>query len=200
MDAIAGAGKFDMLTLIPNSPLPRNWERAFGYKGAARWLAVYWTPCGDEAMYNDGQVSATANWRAFQELTNMYHAAITNALVESGACPADDAWAAIFYFGSSDAEASHCLLLDLVERKIYFDEIGPGLQCVTGQHPPVPSFGPVEITSEMFVQAVVNARAAGVGRIGQPFRLCGCQSGWVRDKDGGYGPCPAGCDNGIKWL
>ena len=36
--------------------LPRNWERAFGYDGEARYVAFYWTPVGDEAMYDDGQV------------------------------------------------------------------------------------------------------------------------------------------------
>lgn len=188
-----------MPIIVPGAPLPRNWERAFGYKGEARWLATYWTPYGDEAMYNDGQVSATANWRTFQELTNMYRAAITKALVESGACPADDARAAIFYFGSSDAEASHCLVLDLAERKIYFDEIGPGLQYVTSQHPPAPSSEPIEITSEIFFQSIVNAQASMDERLNRRFRLCGCQSGWVRDKGGGYDPCPVGCDNGIVW-
>jgi hypothetical protein len=186
--------------LIPNSTIPRNWERAFGYKGAARWLAAYWTPCGDEAMYDDGQVAATANWRAFQELTSRHRAAITNALVESGACPKDDAWAALYYFGSSDSEASHCMLLDLAERKVYFDEIGPGLQYVTSQHPPAPNTEPIEITSEMLlVQALMSARASTAEQFRGNFRLCSCGNGWVRASDGGYDRCPAGCDNGIVW-
>lgn len=189
-----------MRTLIPNSPLPRNWERAFGYKGSARWLAVYWTPSGDEAMYDDSQVSVTANWRVFQELTRRYRVAITNALVQSGACPAEDAWAAIYYFGSSDADASHCLLLDLTERKIYFDEIGPGLQYVViGQHPPVPDIEPVEITSEMLAKALADAQASMREAFSRPFRLCSCQGGWAQAKDGGYDLCPTGCENGIMW-
>jgi len=187
-------------TLIPDSPLPRNWERAFGYKGTARWLAAYWTPCGDEATYNDGQVSATANWRVFQELTGRYRAAITNALVESGACPADDAWAAIYYFGSSDAEASHCLLLDLVERRILFAEMLPGLQQVVGQHPPAPAMELVAITNEMLAKAIAEVRAETLQRFERPCRLCGCQDGWAQAEDGGYDPCPARCDNGIVWL
>ena len=95
-------------------------------------VTLDWTPGDDEAVYDDGQVSTTANWRVFQELTGRYRAAITNALVQSGACPAEEAWAAIFYLGSSDAEVSHCLLLNLAERTIYSDELGPGLQYVTG--------------------------------------------------------------------
>jgi hypothetical protein len=34
--------------------LPRNWERALGYDGDARCVAFYWTPAGDDAMYDDG--------------------------------------------------------------------------------------------------------------------------------------------------
>jgi len=45
--------------------LPRNWERAFGYDGEARYVAFYWTPVGDEAMYDDGQVSGDGNWQMF---------------------------------------------------------------------------------------------------------------------------------------
>lgn len=186
-------------TLIPNAPLPRNWEHAFGYSGNARWLATYWTPCGDEAMFNDGQISATANWRVFQELTGKYRPAITNALVQSGACPQEDAWAAIYYLGSSDAEPSHCLLLDLAERKVYVDELASGSRYVTSQHPLAESALPVEVTSEMLTQVIMNARAATTRRYRRPFRPCSCQGGWVRGGDDGYDPCPASCDGGIVW-
>jgi hypothetical protein len=37
--------------------LPRNWERALGYDAKARDVAFYWTPVGDEVMY-DGDESA----------------------------------------------------------------------------------------------------------------------------------------------
>ncbi len=185
------------MRLVPDSPLPRNWEHAFGYGGNARWLAAYWTPCGDEAMFSDGQISATANWPAFQELVRLYCAAITNALVQSGACPADDAWAAIYYFGSSDAEASHCLLLDLAERKIYFDEIGTGY--VASQHPRPPAAEVPRFTSEEVSKLISEAFARlPTARAGN-FRVCGCNGGWARGEDGGYDPCPNKCDGGILW-
>jgi hypothetical protein len=41
--------------------MPRNWERAFGYDGEARYVCFYWTPLGDEAMYDDGQIAADGN-------------------------------------------------------------------------------------------------------------------------------------------
>jgi hypothetical protein len=85
--------------ILPNSPLPRNWERAFGYKGSARYLAVYWTPCGDEAMYADGHTSGTAHWPVFQELIRQYRTEITNTMITSGICPPENARIAVYYLG-----------------------------------------------------------------------------------------------------
>jgi hypothetical protein len=43
--------------------LPRNWEHAVGYDldEPARWLAAWWEPASDEAMYDDGRLSGTGN-------------------------------------------------------------------------------------------------------------------------------------------
>jgi hypothetical protein len=79
--------------------LPRNWVRAFGYDGEARYVAFYRTPVGDEAMYDDGQVSGDGNWQLFLTLRHQH--------------PELDQR---YNVGDSDAEADHWLLLDRETR------------------------------------------------------------------------------------
>ena len=110
---------------------------------------------------------------------------------------ADDAWGALYYLGSSDNEASHCLLLDLAERTISVSDIGAGIKFVVRQHPPT---SPIEVTEEMLAQALSEARAVTADRFSRPFQLCACLGGWVPASDGGYDSCPNGCNNGIIWL
>ncbi len=96
-------------TLVENAVLPHNWERAVGYDGQARFLAVWWESCGDEVVYGDGQVTATGHWLFFLHLTRELwgtplHLALNGAL-----------WA----LGSSEEPATHRLILDLQERRGY---------------------------------------------------------------------------------
>ncbi len=148
-------------------------------------------------MYADGQVSGTAHWPIYQELIHKYQAAITDAMLTSGMCQPADAWSAVYSLGSSDNEASHCLLLDLAERTISISEIEAGIKFVVRQHPPAPL---LEITEEMVRQALTEARAVTADRFFRPFQLCACMGGWMPVSDDGYDPCPKGCDNGIIWL
>ena len=47
---------------------PEFWP-ALGYEGEARYVAVYWEQCGDEAAWADGRVAfAGAFWPAYQSL------------------------------------------------------------------------------------------------------------------------------------
>ena len=52
---------------IPVPPAPIL-EQAVGYRNArdARFLALWWEPCGDEAMVSDGFETFTGNWRGYQ--------------------------------------------------------------------------------------------------------------------------------------
>lgn len=174
--------------------LPANWERAFGYRGDARWLAAYWTPAGDEAVYDDGLVSATANYRVYISLLKDYRKEITDAMIGAGACPPDAAWSAVYCMGSSNDDATHCFLLDLQERQIYAADLQTGLQAVADQHPPAP---PVEISDEDLDQLLRDI--AGMRVTTGEFRLCTCSGGWLKTPNG-YAPCPAGCDNGVVWT
>ena len=38
--------------------IPNDFLRAFGYPGPRRFVALYWTPMGDEACFDGGQSSA----------------------------------------------------------------------------------------------------------------------------------------------
>ena len=44
------------------APIPPQLKEALGYEGDARFVAFYWSPDGDEAMYDDGQTSGDGDW------------------------------------------------------------------------------------------------------------------------------------------
>jgi hypothetical protein len=89
-------------------PVPPQIEAAVGLPDTpARYFAVYWSPCGDEANYDDGRNSGTGNWTGYLAYTR--HPAVAFAL-------------APYNLGSSDQEAEHWLLFDRRNRKA---SIGP---------------------------------------------------------------------------
>lgn len=57
-------------TALYVAPLPRHREKALGYRPASPrpWFIAYWTPFGDEAMYEDGIVSATGHWQPYLDI------------------------------------------------------------------------------------------------------------------------------------
>lgn len=88
--------------------VPPQLEQAVGLPDTpARYFAIFWHPCGDEAEYDDGRSSGTGNWTGY--LAYVRHPAVALAL-------------APFNLGSSDAEAVHSLLIDRRERKA---SVGP---------------------------------------------------------------------------
>src|SRR5689334_13072129 len=47
-------------------PVPPQLEAAVGLPDTpARFFAVYWQPCGDEACYDNGRSSGTGNWTGY---------------------------------------------------------------------------------------------------------------------------------------
>lgn len=84
-------------------PVPPQLEAAVGLPDTpARYFAIYWHPCGDEAEYDDGRGSGTACWSGY--LAYVRHPAAALAL-------------APYHLGSSDEEAAHRILVDRRERK-----------------------------------------------------------------------------------
>lgn len=90
---------------IPVPPAPLL-EHAVGYQRetAARFLALWWEPCGDETMVSDGRVSFTGNWPGY--LAYVQHPHI---------CP----HLSPYNLGSSEEEAEYHLVIDRQESTAY---------------------------------------------------------------------------------
>jgi hypothetical protein len=119
-----------LLLPIPVPPAPLL-ERAVGYQNerSARYMALWWEPCGDEVMVSDGYVSFTGHWPGY--LAFIQHRRIYPQLVGLN-------------LGSSEENADYHLVIDLVERKAYVapnrdaDQLLSS-QWQTGQRPALPA-------------------------------------------------------------
>jgi hypothetical protein len=158
--------------------LPRNWERAFGYTGEARCVAFYWTPVGDEALYDDGQVSGDGNWRLFLTLRHQH--------------PKLD-WD--YNLGYSDVEAGHWLLLDRQTRDLGVLPKAEAQARLRQQWPTLDldaELTPLDwdLIQEAVGQAMDNVNSA-TEHI-QPCDTCfySIAPGWLHAADGGFDPCP----------
>jgi hypothetical protein len=158
--------------------LPRNWERAFGYDGEARYVAFYWTPVGDEAMYDDGQVSSDGNWRLFLTLRHQH--------------PELDRR---YNLGYSEMEADHWLLLDRETRELVVLPRAEARARLRQQWPLMDL--DTELTAldwsviqEAVQQALDNVETA-MEQI-QPCDTCfySVAPGWLQSEGGGFDPCP----------
>ncbi len=173
--------------------LPRNWERAFGYRGAARWLAVWWTPAGDEALFDDGQGQATAQWVVYLDLVeNRIATPLEHLFINEPR--------GRHVLGSSDEEATHCLLLDLEQRAVYVAPITDALNFLESQYPASQQIPQEHIHIDMDdLLEAIRSMARRVPDV-TPRDLCRvCRGvGWVLAEDGGYDEC-AIC-RGQGWL
>ncbi len=84
------------LVVLPLKSPPTLLE-AVGYHGEAQYVALYWTPYGDELMLYDGVVSRDGNWQAWLTFTDHR---LTRAVLAG------------YQLGSSEAEAEHWLVVD----------------------------------------------------------------------------------------
>lgn len=95
-----------MIRQIPIK-LPWSFEDALGYPRGFRWVAFFWEPCGDEAMFDDGYCSTDGNWWGFLQFTR--HPSVRRWLTDCD-------------LGSSENEATHWLLCDLESRDVFVGE------------------------------------------------------------------------------
>ncbi len=84
--------------------VPPMLEQALGYNGQARLVAFYWSARCDQAMFDDGVVSADAEQPTYQSL-------LEHPLVAAHLCAYD--------LGSSEQEARQWLLPDREARVLY---------------------------------------------------------------------------------
>jgi hypothetical protein len=122
-------------------PVPPMLEEAIGYTGPARFVAFSWTPYGDEAEYTDGRYAGTGHWDGF--LAYIQHPTIAPKLRP-------------FDFGSSEAEATHTLLLDRDQRILY---IAPAEKTDGLLRTQWPEPTPVRMTKAALEKATREARA-----------------------------------------
>jgi hypothetical protein len=79
---------------------------------------------GDEALYNDGRLSATGNWEAF--ITYVRHPAVSPLLQD-------------YDLGSSNSEAKHAIILDQEKHEVFIAPVKAVQTFLTKQWPPEPS-------------------------------------------------------------
>lgn len=110
--------------MIPlDVPVPPMLEQATGYHGdAPRYFSLYWEPCGDESMYDDGRHSGTGCWSGY--LAWVRHPAVA---LELAPCN----------FGSSDQEAEHWVLIDRQARRAFVAPVAEARQILHSQWPAV---------------------------------------------------------------
>ena len=87
---------------IPVPPAPIL-EKAVGYRNYrnVHFLALWWEPCGDEAMVSDGLVTFSGHWPGY--LAYLQHRTVHPQL-------------AAYNLGSSEDPAEYRLVIDLEER------------------------------------------------------------------------------------
>ena len=83
-------------------PVPPDLAEAFGYPGDSRFVGVSWQPAGDEVVYHDGRSFGTGDPWAF--LVYIRHRVVAPHLEP-------------YNLGSSDCEATHCLIIDRQEHR-----------------------------------------------------------------------------------
>lgn len=156
--------------------LPDEFWPAFGYEGQARFVGLFWTPFGDEAVYTDGRIEADGNWMAYLMLldhpTNVEllrypcwlcrGRGTTNDL-RNELCEECFGVGTLEYdLGSSECQATHVLIADREEGQVYVTPRWAGEQFLCEQWPPP------EPPAETETDAVIEAIRRAMSEMGTP--------------------------------
>jgi hypothetical protein len=101
--------------------LPADFLGRLGYSGG-RLVALYWTPCGDEACYDDGVTSACGMLDNWQFLGFLGRPEVDGWLRANG-----------LFVGSSDREAAHWLVADTRTGEVHGEHWREARQAVIRQ-------------------------------------------------------------------
>jgi hypothetical protein len=158
--------------------LPRNWEWTFRYDGDARYVAFYWTPAGDEAVYDDGQVSGDGNWHLFLTLRHQ-HPELDQRYND----------------GYSDLEADHWLLLDREARSLMVLPKAEAQARLRQQWPLLDLDAELTFLDWEIIQAAVHQALTRTEVAMQHTRPCdtcfySIAPGWLQADDGGFDSSP----------
>jgi len=87
--------------------MPPGWVRYFGYTGPRRFVALYWSPCGDEACFSDGQTTRTgADHWLFLDLVR--HPSVRRWLDDNA-----------ILLGNCEQDAEHWLIVDVTTNEVF---------------------------------------------------------------------------------
>jgi hypothetical protein len=163
--------------------LPRNWERAFGYDGDACHVAFYWTPAGDEAIYDDGHGAGDGNWRMFSTLRHTH--------------PELDEQ---YNLGYSEVEADHWLLLNRQTRELDALPVAEARAKLREQWPPLDVDVHLSTAEWETIETAIRqatARTAAAMQVVAMYPSTPCDTcfysiapGWLQAGDGGFDRCP----------
>jgi hypothetical protein len=108
---------------LPKLLCPPEFEQAIGYEGESRYVALYWTPDGDEIVYEDGRSAGTGDWQAWLLFSNHWKVSpfLMGALCPicqgTGCADCYEKGFVVSNFGDRHSEPDHWLLLDRHERR-----------------------------------------------------------------------------------
>ncbi|HTP11148.1 MAG TPA: hypothetical protein VMP08_22995 [Anaerolineae bacterium] len=136
-------------------PIPPQLEAAVGYRGAAHFFGLYWTPAGDEAMVTDGRTTHDGCWWGYQAFVD--HPVVMLALAGHR-----------YDLGSSDSDATHWLVIDRETRTASLAPRAAAEQFLAEQHPALPC---IELTPKEW-EALVKDVSAQLRRSMEEVDLC----------------------------
>jgi hypothetical protein len=127
---------------IPVPPDPIL-EHAVGYQNErnAHYFALWWEPCGDEAMVSDGYITFTGHWPGY--LAFVQHERVHPHL-------------AAYNLGSSEDPAKHRLVINLLDRQAYAMSARDAEQLLDGQWQPAKTKGSPRAISMEDLEAMLS--------------------------------------------
>lgn len=166
-------------------PCPPMLAEVVGYRGESRFVGLFWSPTGDEAVYDDGFGSGTGERSGY--LAFVHHPFVRRRLADVD-------------LGSSDREGSHWLLADLVEFRLYMGLVSEVRSFLRAANTPAPET-PIATTDTPVARAedlIEELRTGGfieqfeevpldseqlrrrvAARLGRQDRLVASLTGWL---------------------
>ena len=147
-------------------PLPPALAECWGYTGHARYVAFSWSPCGDEVVVDDGQMSRTGESQAF--LMYKRHPAVAGFLRH-------------WNLGASDTDPEYALLLDREQNRASIAPLHEARAFLEEQWPPAPTLTPEqEAEVERQVQLLIEEWRQQTVDMGEVQRRMDEQRGRVK--------------------
>jgi len=162
--------------------MPGNWDRPVGYEGRAHFVSVYWDRAGGDVYITDGVVGRSGGaWWLYTNLVQCEaHQQIMAALMAYGVSDPQSIWP----LGSSEAEATHGLILDRFEHSLWVARLSTIAEFLSLQHSPLGRGTRALALSLARDKEIIHDQQAI-----WPSTPCRCERGWILNSNY-YLPCP----------